>query len=161
MSQHRGFQDRFYHDEKLIHDWNLTVDKRDITYILGDITMETSEHYYQLDRLNGGKRVLLGNHDRPKDVPELLKYVDTVAGMEDYKGFVLTHCPIHPAEISFYRGNIHSHIHENKLQEVEYLSRYGDPGSIVEKTLHKYHCVDAHLINYRPKTIEELLNTKQ
>jgi calcineurin-like phosphoesterase family protein len=108
MAQHRGFQDEFYHDEHLIDMWNRTVPKkRSIVYVLGDITMETDKHYYQLDRLNGIKRVVLGNHDLPKHTIELLKYVETVSGMIDYKGFVLTHCPIHPAEISFCRGNIH------------------------------------------------------
>ena len=158
MAVHRGFGDDFYHDEHLIDYWNRNVNKKDLTYILGDITMETDEYYYQLDRLNGRKIVVLGNHDLPKHTRKLLDYVESVAGMIDYKGFCLTHCPIHPAEISFYRGNIHAHIHENKLDEVNYLSRYGDPGETVEPTLHKYYNVDAKLVDFKPKTIEELLN---
>ncbi len=157
MARHRGFQDSLHHDEYLINQWNKIVNKKDITYILGDITMEKNEHYYLLDQLNGRKIVILGNHDLPKHSKELLNYVESVAGMIDYKGCALTHCPIHPAEISFYRLNIHAHIHENKLDEIEYLSRYGDPGEKVEKTLHKYRCVDAKLINFKPKTLEELL----
>lgn len=156
MAQHRGFQDEFYHDEHLIDTWNSIVNKKDLTYILGDITMEKSEHYYKLDRLNGRKIVIMGNHDLHNHTRELLNYVESVAGMIDYKGFCLTHAPIHPAEISFYRGNIHAHIHENKLSEVEYLSRYGDPGEIIEKTLHKYINVDAKLINFQPKSLKEL-----
>lgn len=158
MAQHRGFTDEFHHDEHLINTWNSVVSKRDLTYILGDITMENDQYYYQLDRLNGRKIVVLGNHDKWQHVHELLKHVDSVAGMVDYKGFCLTHSPIHPAEISFYRGNIHAHIHENKLEEVEYLSRYGDPGEVVEKTLHKYYNVDAHKVGFKPKSIEELIN---
>lgn len=157
MARYRGFQDSLHHDEYLINQWNKIVNKKDITYILGDITMEKSEHYYLLDQLNGRKIIVLGNHDLPKHSKELLNYVESVAGMIDYKGCVLTHCPIHPAEISFCRLNIHAHIHENKLEEVEYLSRYGDPGEKVEKTLHKYRCVDAKLIDFKPKTLEELL----
>lgn len=156
MARHRGFQDSLHHDEYLVNQWNKIVNKKDITYILGDITMEKSEHYYLLDQLNGRKIVVLGNHDLPKHSKELLNYVESVAGMIDYKGCVLTHCPIHPAEISFCRLNIHAHIHENKLEEVEYLSRYGDPGEKVEKTLYKYRCVDAKLIDFKPKTLEEL-----
>lgn len=37
-------------------------------------------------------------------VQELLKYVESVAGMIDYKGFALTHCPIHPIELERYRA---------------------------------------------------------
>lgn len=158
MAQHRGFQDEYYHDEHLIEEWNKIITKRDLTFILGDITMEKDNDYYQLDRLAGRKIVVLGNHDLPQHTRKLLNYVESVAGMIDYKGCALTHSPIHPAEISFYRLNIHAHIHENKLSEVEYLSRYGDPGEIVEKTLYKYRNVDAKLINFKPKTLKELLN---
>ena len=157
MAKHRGFQDSEYHDDYLIQEWNKIVTKKDLTYILGDITMETHRHYHKLNQLNGRKIVVLGNHDDPRDVRMLLQYVESVAGMIDYKGCVLTHCPIHPAEISFCRLNIHAHIHENKLEEVEYMSRYGDPGEKVEKTLHKYRCVDTKLIDFKPKTLEELL----
>lgn len=160
MASHRGFQDEYYHDDHIITEWNKVVHKKDITYILGDVTMESKGHYYKLDQLNGRKIVVMGNHDLYQHTHELLKYVDSVAGMIDYKGFCLTHCPIHPAEISFYRGNIHAHIHENKLQEIEYLSRYGDPGETVDKTLHKYYCVDACLVDYKPKLITELLDER-
>ena len=157
MASYRGFQDEFYHDEHLIEEWNKVVHKKDITYILGDITMETSKYYYQLDRLNGRKIVVLGNHDRHQDIKEMLKYVESVAGMVDYKGFVLTHAPIHPNEISFCRGNIHAHIHHtNQLEEIMVSDRYGDGGGEKIHSLEKYYNVDAHLIGYQPKTIEEL-----
>lgn len=161
MHEHRGFNAIYDHDEHLIYKWNKTVHKRDLTYILGDVTMETSEHYYQLDRLNGRKIVVLGNHDKPKDVRELLKYVETVGGMVDYKGFVLTHCPIHPSEIGFCRGNIHAHVHENKIAECEVPSRYTDADSVITPTLHKYYNVDAANIGFKPQTIEDLLKQRE
>lgn len=158
LAQYRGFQDEFYHDEHLIEQWNSVVHKRDLTYILGDITMETDQWYYQLDRLNGRKIVVLGNHDRHQDVKELLKYVESVAGMIMYKGFFLTHAPIHPNEVGFCRGNIHAHIHhENKLEDVIVNDRYDDPESKRVSTINKYFNVDAELIKYQPKTIDQLL----
>ena len=157
MAQHRGFQDEYYHNVHLIEEWNKVVNKRDVTYILGDVTMEKTDPYYNLDALNGRKIVVLGNHDRWQHIPELLKYVDGVAGMIDYKGFALTHAPIHPSEMGFYRGNIHAHIHHvNKLEEVIALKHYADNDERAA-TLVKYHCVDAHVINYKPLTIDELL----
>lgn len=140
MAQHRKFQDEYYHDEYIIDQWNRTVkSKKDLTYILGDITMENSFWYYQLDRLNGRKIVVLGNHDMPKDTPELLKYVEKVAGAIDYKGFLLTHVPIHESELQFCRGNIHGHTHERLIDNPKYFN------------------VSAEAIDYRPKTIDELL----
>ncbi len=158
MAKHRGWHDLFYHDEKIVDTWNQTVNKKDLTFILGDVTMENNIHYYQLDRLNGRKVVVLGNHDKKEHVKDLLKHVETVAGMVDYKGFCLTHAPIHPNEIHFYRGNIHAHIHENLLHEVNIANRYADADTVVLPTLNKYYNVDAHRIGYRPRTIEELLN---
>ena len=63
MAIHRGFQGSFYHDEKIVDNWNNTVNKKDTTYILGDVTMEKRTDYEILDRLNGNIIVVLGNHD--------------------------------------------------------------------------------------------------
>jgi len=140
IAKHRGFADEFEHDEYLIEQWNSVVtSKKDIVYILGDITMEKSFWYYQLDRLNGIKHVVLGNHDRRQDVPELLKYVETVGGAVDWKGYMLTHVPIHPNEVVFYKANLHAHIHHvNKLEEVIVSTSYKDEGALITKTLKKY-----------------------
>jgi len=157
MAHHRGFQDEFYHDEKIIENWNKVIHKKDLVWILGDITMETKEHYYQLDRLNGRKKVVLGNHDLPEYTRELLNYVETVAGIVDYKGYILSHIPIHPNEIGFCRGNIHAHIHENELHEVMIKYRYDDPDGAYGPTKFRYYNVDAKLLNYTPKTLEQLI----
>jgi len=159
MAHYRGFQDGFHHDEHLIEQWNYVVtNKKDIVYILGDVTMEKSFWYYQLGRLNGIKHVILGNHDRRQDVPELLKYVQTVGGAVDWKGYLLTHVPIHPNEAVFYKANIHAHIHHvNKLEDVVVSNRYTDEGATQVNTLTKYINVDAKLIDFKPKTIEQLL----
>jgi calcineurin-like phosphoesterase family protein len=140
MATRRGFDSVEAHDEHIIQTWNSIVDKRDVTYILGDITMEKKTPYHLLDRLNGFKHVVLGNHDRKQDTPELLKYVDSVAGMVQYKGYFLTHCPIHPTELTYrgVAGNIHGHVHENIIDE---------PG---------YICVSCEVVNYQPKTLNEL-----
>lgn len=162
IARYRGFQDGWEHDDKLIESWNSVVtSKKDITYILGDITMETAEHYYKLDQLNGIKHVILGNHDKKQHVRELLNYVDSVSGMIDHKGYTLTHCPIHPCELSFYKGNIHAHIHHrNELEEVFVMESYGDKSKVQYPTLHKYYNVDAGLLEFKPRTIEELINLK-
>ena len=160
VAKWRGFEDPTQHDEHLIKNWNKVVHKKDTVYVLGDITMEKSDDYYKLDILNGRKIAVLGNHDLWQDVPELLNYVEGVAGMIDYKGFALTHAPIHVSEIGQYRGNIHAHIHHNnKLADFDVNLKYDDiEGNSVINTKGKYFCVDAKLIDYRPKTIEELLN---
>jgi calcineurin-like phosphoesterase family protein len=145
MAKMRKFQDEFYHDEYIVDQWNSVVDKRDLTYILGDVTMENSKNYYKLNSLNGRKVVILGNHDRPQDVPELLKYVDKVSGMVKYKGIWLTHCPVHESELEYrVNKNIHGHIHEKSVMKDAYEQDS------------RYICVSCEHVDYKPKTLEEL-----
>ena len=158
MAKHRGFQNAEEYFQLLKQNWNKIITKKDLTYILGDVTMETDKFYHLLNELNGRKIVVLGNHDKPKHVRTLLQYVETVAGMIDYKGFVLTHCPIHPDEIPWCRGNIHAHIHHNELSELE-ATHYDNKTK--HKTLEKYFNVDAHKIGFIPKTLQELLKNNK
>lgn len=156
MAQHRGFQDEFYHDEYLIQKWNSVVHKKDLTIILGDITMEKPDYYF-LDKLKGRKKVVLGNHDFGQHNKELLMYVESLHGAYDYKGYMLTHVPIHPNEVHFYRANIHAHIHhKNKLEEVIVNTKYLDEDSEPKLTLNKYWNVDALLLDFKPRTLDEL-----
>lgn len=112
----RGFSTIEEHDEMIIKNWNSVVTKRDKVFIVGDITMENHKYYPLLSRLNGIKTVVGGNHDLEKDMPYLLEYVDKIVGCIDYKGFCVTHIPIHPTElIGHYRGNIHGHLHKNRI----------------------------------------------
>lgn len=142
----RKFQDEFYHDEYIIDQWNTIVKSpKDITYILGDITMEKIDSYQLLNRLRGIKHVVGGNHDLKQHCRELLKYVDSISGMIDYKGFILTHCPVHQSIVQSKRGNIHGHLHCDHI----YL-----PNGELDV---KYLNVNADVVGYRPITLEELL----
>lgn len=136
-------------NENIIAQWNSVVHKKDTTYILGDITQETSKHYHLLDELLGRKIVILGNHDRWQDVPKLLEHVDGVAGIVDYrckyltkKGIKrawLTHSPMHPKEVWEREINIHGHSHDVVMPEDRYI------------------CVSLEQIDWRPKLINELI----
>ena len=153
MALHRGFSTVEEHDEYIIKKWNSVVSKRDTTYLLGDLTMEKSTSYHLLDRLNGIKHVVLGNHDRRQDVKKLLEHVDSVAGMIKYKGIFLTHCPVHPMEMDYrIKHNIHGHIHE---KVVEYdVKLFGI--TLFKRVDQRYHCVSCEHVDYTPKTLEEL-----
>jgi calcineurin-like phosphoesterase family protein len=152
MAVKRGFKTAEEHDEHIISQWNKKVHKRDTVYILGDVTMESSKPYPLLNRLNGIKKVILGNHDVAKDIPELLKYVHSVSGMVRYKGIWLTHCPVHERELEFrVPRNIHGHIHENHVMREELYIE----GTVWEKDP-RYHCVSCEHVDYTPVTLEEL-----
>jgi|TARA_R110001632_G_scaffold220484_1_gene350519 calcineurin-like phosphoesterase family protein len=147
MALKRGFKNIEEHDEHFITQWNSVVSKRDTTYILGDVTMEKSAPYHLLDRLNGIKHVVMGNHERRQDVRKLLEHVDSVSGMVSYKGLILTHCPIHPMELDDrYHKNIHGHIHEKQVM-LDMWTNIPD---------NRYICVSCERVDFTPKTLEEL-----
>jgi calcineurin-like phosphoesterase family protein len=148
MALHRGFSSVEEHDEYVIAKYNSVVHKRDVTYILGDVTMEKSSPYPLLDRLNGVKHVVLGNHDRRQDVKKLLEHVESVAGMIQYKGVMLTHVPIHPMELEYrFNKNIHGHIHDKVVMKML------DGWEVIDE---RYFCVSCEQVDYKPKTLEEL-----
>jgi len=123
MALKRGFKNVEEHDNHIINTWNSVVlNKKDVVYILGDITMENKRHYDKLDLLRGRKKVVLGNHDRPEFTHDLLNYVDTLSGMIKYKGLILTHCPIHESELKWCHKNIHGHVHEASLANPKYVN---------------------------------------
>ena len=148
MATRRGFSTVEEHDEHIIERWNSVVHKRDVTYILGDVTMEKSAPYALLNRLNGLKHVVLGNHDRRQDVKKLLEYVESVAGMIQYKGVILTHAPIHTRELEYrFKYNVHGHIHNNQVMKEAGRMQIPDE---------RYICVSCERVFYLPKTLEEL-----
>jgi calcineurin-like phosphoesterase family protein len=142
MAIKRGFASSEEMDEHIVRMWNSVVNKKDTTFLLGDITMEKA-NYEILNRLNGYKKVVLGNHDKPQHIKKLLDYVNSVAGMINYKDCVLTHCPIHPTELDYrFAHNIHSHVHENTLPDERYIN------------------VACEAVDYTPKLLTELISQK-
>ena len=152
MAIKRGFASAEEQDNHIISNWNKVVHKRDTTWILGDISMESVKSYPLLNKLNGAKKVVLGNHDMLSDIPELLKYVNGVSGMVRYKGVWLTHCPVHERELEFgVPRNIHGHIHEHKIMIITWVDDI-----MFEYPDNRYHCVSCEHVNYTPVTLKEL-----
>ncbi len=147
-------------DELLIKNWNNTVSKRDVVYVLGDIVMEKPkllESYLQ--RLNGTIIVIGGNHDTKKCCKELQRLGVTVMGCASYKGYILTHIPIHPSQLKHTRGNIHGHIHTMGTIDGEEYMPETELGPF-------YYNVNVELHNYTPipfevveKEFEEKIST--
>jgi|TARA_R110000822_G_scaffold152112_5_gene291314 calcineurin-like phosphoesterase family protein len=153
---HRGFRNADEMNNHIIKQWNKVVHKRDVTYILGDVTMEKSKGYELLDRLNGLKHVVLGNHDRRQDVPKLLKYVASVGGAIKYKSqYMLTHIPIHLGELKYrFNINIHGHVHENTIMGYKWNYVTQEDEEIPHPS---YRNVSVDNVNYTPKTLKELI----
>jgi calcineurin-like phosphoesterase family protein len=147
MAMRRGFNDAYDHDEHIVSQWNKIVTKRDTVWILGDITMEKG-NYEILDRLNGIKKVVLGNHDMPQHIPKLLNHVNYVCGMFQYKRFIFSHAPIHPCEIKRFLYNVHGHVHENSIKRFFFWK---------DK---RYINVCCEVVNYTPQLLSNYVRKK-
>lgn len=99
--------------------WTMSVTKRDIVWVLGDAAF-TQDGLDWLKTLPGEKRLVRGNHDN-LPTEKYLEVFTTVEGLVRYKGYWLSHAPIHPLEL---RGkkNIHGHVHYATIPDDNYLN---------------------------------------
>lgn len=107
------------HNEWIVSQWNSRVGKSDIVYVLGDVAFG-HENLKYLDRMKGQKFLIRGNHDSG-DLSVFRPYFTNVYGIVKYKGFWLSHAPIHPDEL---RGkvNVHGHVHQKTIPDPRYIN---------------------------------------
>ncbi|MCK5019989.1 MAG: metallophosphoesterase [Candidatus Peribacteraceae bacterium] len=98
------------HDETLIDLHNSVVGKRDIVIHVGDAVWKM-ENLKKIGRMNGKKRLILGNHDR-LNAHEYLKYFISVHGSLQKHEFLFSHIPIIMDGTRHYSYNVHGHIHD-------------------------------------------------
>lgn len=149
FSPERGGSTVEEHDEWIIEQWNSVVKKRDTVYVLGDIAF-SREGLAKCSKLRGNKQCILGNHDL-FTVEEYMKYFRVRPGIFKYKGFWLSHAPIHPHEL---RGkkNIHGHVHSNSVK-----AEYRQPlCNLMNDLDHRYINVCVEALNGVPISIEEI-----
>ena len=141
-------------NEIMIDRWNSRVKPGDKVYHLGDVLFgdRQKDGPAILSRLNGKKRLVVGNHDviygnQGQNV--LHRYFQRIYmwRMMPEKNILMTHVPVHPSVLreSRFEGdsnmiNVHGHIHQNKSPDGPY----------------KCVCVDQPGVDYYPIHIEEL-----
>lgn len=118
----RDFPNIDEHDELLMDNWNSVVSANDKVYHLGDVGFKSfSKLGYILERLNGTKVLIKGNHDGFK-LSQYQQYFKDIRGTHQLDKFILSHIPIHPESLSRWRGNIHGHVHDNTLSDTKYIN---------------------------------------
>ena len=141
------------HDQLLIDNWNATVKKTDVVYLLGDVAWTRAAAAECLPWLKGIKYLVGGNHD----VWSWLKHdFNHFYGAKEKhiggKRLILTHIPVHPQElytpIRRWDYNIHGHLHDNRVLA---------PDGSVDKN---YLCVSCEQVAMRPVAIEDLIGER-
>ncbi len=104
-------------NEALISNWNDTVRPKDIIWHLGDFAFGRS-NVELAGRLNGRKRLILGNHDVYNN-SVYLAYFEKLFGVTYWKRCVLSHIPVHVGNLgSRALLNVHGHLHSRNVQDL-------------------------------------------
>lgn len=127
-------------NEKLIENWNSVVKPQDKIYHLGDVFFGPKEDFKGLwARLNGKKRLVVGNHDDIKFLSQG-NFFQKVYMWRLFKefGIILTHVPINQDNFRVGAKNVHGHVHTKPSPDGP------------------YQCVCVEQTNYTPVNIEGL-----
>ena len=149
-------------NEALINRWNTVVSPGDIAYVLGDMFWcNSSEAIPVLDKLNGQKFLIRGNHDRCNDGRFLKKFVKVTEYLEvedDGRKVVLCHYPIPCFKNHFYGwyhlyGHVHTSFEWNMMEHDKLLMQelYSAPCQMFN--------VGAMMpwMGYTPRTLDEII----
>ena len=150
-----GFKNVNDMNEVLIENWNSVVKNGDKVYHLGDVAFGNVADFGPImRRLNGSKRLLLGNHDK-FDIGVYRSWFQKVGvtrHFKESKSFICSHYPMHPDSVNTTRDgtdvyNVHGHIHQNTVTQ---------HGSKVPDRRYINICVEK--TNYTPINLDQLLS---
>ena len=111
----RPWDDPTEMDEEMVRRWNETVRPNDKVYHLGDVVINRKA-LITLSRLNGDKVLIKGNHDIFR-LEDYTAYFRDVRGYHVMDGFILSHIPVHTDSKGRFKGNIHGHLHSNRVRK--------------------------------------------
>lgn len=149
-----GFKDIEHMHEVLIERHNSVVGSNDRVYFLGDVAL-SGKYLHILNRMNGKKVLIKGNHDK-EPLSKYQEYFDDVRAYHQFDGFILSHIPIHPQSLGRWGTNVHGHLHSNNVMQED--PPIGDEYEVkpVGEIDHRYFCVCVEQINYTPISLDSL-----
>jgi calcineurin-like phosphoesterase family protein len=136
-------------DEFMVAAWNERVRPNDKVYHLGDVVM-SRKSLPIMNRLNGDKVLIRGNHDIFKD-EDYTPYFRSLRGYHVMNGMILSHIPVHPESLGRFGVNIHGHLHANRVM----LSGFN--GKITDIVDTRYHCVCVEQTDFAPILFEDVI----
>lgn len=112
------------HNEYIVQQHNSVVGHDDICWFHGDV-MLNSDDVSILHRMNGKKRLILGNHDTSARIQKYISVFEKIVAYEEVrigeKKIILSHVPVHTSQLGRWVGNIHGHLHSEVLPDVRYI----------------------------------------
>ena len=100
-------------DEFMVKAWNERVRPNDKVYHLGDVVI-ARRHLQTLNRLNGDKVLIKGNHDIFK-LEDYTQHFRDIRAYHVLNGMIFSHVPVHVTSLERFGCNIHGHLHANRV----------------------------------------------
>jgi calcineurin-like phosphoesterase family protein len=167
----RPFENMFQMENVIIDNWNKNVKKHDRTYILGDTIWSPKFKDWKefLDKLNGQKVLIVGNHDakdqtlaklKKENVILDYKYMDVIT--VGNKKVILSHSP-QPFYFKQYSPNVvHLYGHVHLTPDYDYMKEIiKHQEERFSESISKMHCYNVGCmcpeIDYTPRTIDEII----
>lgn len=133
-------------DEAMVKRWNETVKPNDKVYHLGDVVINRKALHI-MNRLNGDKVLIKGNHDIFR-LEEYTPYFRDIRAYHVMNGMILSHVPVHTSQLYRFGTNIHGHLHSNRVMMTDYGREVVDP---------RYQCVCVEQTDFRPILFEDVI----
>ena len=142
-------------DEEMVKRWNETVGPKDKVYHLGDVVINRRALAI-LDRLNGDKVLIKGNHDI-FPLKDYVKYFRDIRAYHVMNGCILSHIPVHKESIARFGTNIHGHTHGNRVRKLRGVNVKTGELLYSDVIDPDYFCVCVEQTDYRPISLEDVL----
>lgn len=145
-------------DEHMIAQHNKVVRPQDTCWFGGDVVINR-RFLSQVARLNGRKRLVLGNHDIFKNQDYFNAGFEDLHAFRKFDDFVLTHIPVHPDSLSTrWHINVHGHLHSNQVRQARGVdAKTGEVLYSETKKDPRYVCICMEqLDDYTPISLEDL-----
>jgi calcineurin-like phosphoesterase family protein len=135
----RPWDDADEMDEAMVKAWNERVKPTDKVYHLGDVVI-ARKALKIMERLNGDKVLIRGNHDIYKD-EDYSKYFRSIRAYHVMNGMILSHIPLHSDSMGRFGTNIHGHTHANRVKRARGVD--AKTGEVLYSDVNdvRYHCV--------------------
>ena len=135
----RPWDDADEMDEAMVKAWNERVKPTDKVYHLGDVVI-ARKALKIMERLNGDKVLIRGNHDIYKD-GDYSKYFRSIRAYHVMNGMILSHIPLHSDSMGRFGTNIHGHTHANRVKQARGVDARTGEVLYSDKNDVRYHCV--------------------
>jgi calcineurin-like phosphoesterase family protein len=122
---------------------------------LGDVVINRKSLQI-LDRLNGDKVLIKGNHDI-FPLKDYVKYFRDIRAYHVMNGCILSHIPVHKDSIARFGANIHGHTHGNRVRKLRGVNVKTGELLYSDVIDPDYFCVCVEQTDYRPISFEDVL----